>query len=41
LHIEVMNRREAVQLCYKPSGGRKVSMISISTPVMRMSPIQS
>ena len=32
MHIEVMNRREAVQLCYKPSGGRKVSMISISTP---------
>ena len=32
MHIEVMSRREAVQLCYKPSGGRKVSMISISTP---------
>ena len=32
MHIEVMSRREAIRLCYKPSGGRKVSMISISAP---------
>ena len=32
MKIEVMNRREATRLCYKPAGGRKISMISIFTP---------
>lgn len=32
MHIDVLSRREAVRLCYKPSGGREISMISISTP---------
>lgn len=32
MYIEVMNRRDATRLCYKPSSGRKISMISIFTP---------